>query len=298
MKMNKVAWGILIIVAIAIVAMVGQDSGLYFVAGGADYTVKSLDKTSYNANVGDTITVSGKAQIHNTGTTTQSYVIEVSSSAGDTQIHTKTVPSGYNFIYTFSGPYKVNSIGGHEVRLLRCVTTDCSFTSHAVGASTLSFSVSGSGGIPTPEPDPILDSISPTISIIDPSDADVVTTDTIKISGKASDNVEIYIVKVKVGALGTYYEASGTTVWAIDATLAEGKNTIYTRVYDTAGNSAKDSIVVTYTPTTPDEPPVDDTTLPSGDKPAETDDTTIIILGGVIVALFLALVLVAVQRRK
>ena len=301
MKMNKVTWGILIIVAIALVAMVGQDSGLYFVAGGADYTVKSLDKTAYNANVGDSITVSGKAYIHNTGTTTQSYVIEVSSSGGDTQIHKKTVPAGYNYIYTFSGTHKVNSIGTHEVRLLRCVTTDCSFTSHAVGASTLSFSVSGSGGAITPDPipDPISDTIVPTVSITTPSDGDVLTSNTIKISGTASDNVGIDVVKVKIGALGTYYEASGTTSWTIDATLAEGRNTIHARAYDATGNTERDFIVVSYVvTTTPDEPPVDDTTPPVDDKPAETDDSTIIILGGIIVALFLVLVLVAVQRGK
>ena len=301
MKMNKVAWGIFIIVVIALVAMVGQDSGLYFVAGGADYTVKSLDKTFYNANVGDSITVSGKAYIHNTGTTTQSYVIEVSSSGGDTQIHKKTVPVGYNFIYTFSGTHRVDSIGAHEVRLLRCVTTDCSFTSHAVGASTLSFSVSGSGGTTTPDPKPDTssDTISPTVSITTPSDGDVVTSNKIKISGKASDNVGIDVVKVKIGSLGTYYEASGTTSWTIDATLAEGRNTIHARAHDAAGNTERDFIVVSYVPpTTPDEPPVDDTTPPADDKLAETDDSTVIIFGGIIVALFLALALVVVQRRK
>lgn len=302
MKMIKVTWGIVIIALVALVALVGQDSGLYYVAGGADYTIRSLDKTSYNANVGDSITVSGKAYIHNTASTTQSYVIEVSSTGGDTHVHKKTVAAGYNYIYTFSGTHQVKSIGSHQVRLLRCVTTDCSYTSHAVGASTLSFSVAGSGGTTTPDPGTPVDISNPTITIKTPADGDVFTTNSIRITGVASDNVGVDEVKIKIGTLGTYSKATGRNTWSADATLAEGRNIIFARAYDSAGNSESDYIVVRYEPVenTPppvdDEPPVEDP--PADDKPVGSDDTVIIVLGGIITVLFLMIVLIAIQKRK
>src|SRR5215203_5114217 len=93
---------------------------------------------------------------------------------------------------------------------------------------------------------------NPTISITSPNDGDTITEDSVTVSGTASDSGSgLAKVEVKVGNSGSYSAASGTSTWSAQVTLADGENTITAQATDNAGNSATDSVTVTYTP--PDE---------------------------------------------
>ena len=84
------------------------------------------------------------------------------------------------------------------------------------------------------------DNTSPTITITSPTDDITVTTPSFTISGTASDDIAIASVIVN-GII-----ASGTTSWSKGITLTEGTNTITVVATDTSGNTATDSIIVTY----------------------------------------------------
>src|SRR5215204_5418710 len=99
---------------------------------------------------------------------------------------------------------------------------------------------------------PPADETNPTISITSPNDGDTITEDSVTVSGTASDSGSgLAKVEVKVGNSGSYSAASGTSTWSAQVTLADGENTITAQATDNAGNSATDSVTVTYTP--PDE---------------------------------------------
>jgi hypothetical protein len=86
------------------------------------------------------------------------------------------------------------------------------------------------------------DTTPPTLTVTAPADKSTVNTPTVKVTGKATDNVGVtgvYVNDVPVTLLpdGTF----ATTV-----TLAEGANTIVVKAFDAAGNVATQTLTVTY----------------------------------------------------
>ena len=95
-----------------------------------------------------------------------------------------------------------------------------------------------------------IDTILPTISISSPTSSQTFNTNTITVSGAASDNVAVNKVEVKVSE-GTWQIAKGTNSWSAQVTLSPGSNTIYAKVIDTSGNIAEHSVPVNYIPSDP-----------------------------------------------
>jgi hypothetical protein len=84
----------------------------------------------------------------------------------------------------------------------------------------------------------------PNLTITTPTNGTTVTTSLITVTGTASDESGIANVTVN-GIL-----AAGTTSWSAEVTLTEGVNTITVIATDNAGNTASDTITITYTPAT------------------------------------------------
>lgn len=158
-NMDKWKTPLLMLIAVIAVAFIGNQMGLFYVAGGADYSIRSLDKTSYTADIGDSITVSGKGYIQNTYSTTQTYIVKVEPNtfgASGPTIYKKTVSPGYNYRWSFSGSYPVTKLGTFKVRVYRCNDISCSSKSFAPGGETLYITISGTGdgdvfGPPAPD---------------------------------------------------------------------------------------------------------------------------------------------------
>jgi hypothetical protein len=112
----------------------------------------------------------------------------------------------------------------------------------------------------------------PTITITEPTDGQTFTTDTITVSGTASDNDDVSKVEVKVGSWD-WQDASGTKTWSTSVTLAPGENTIYAKATDTSGKSREASVIVTYT--LPDFPPTITITEPTDGQTFTTDTITV-----------------------
>lgn len=99
------------------------------------------------------------------------------------------------------------------------------------------------------EPSPPPDTTNPTVTITQPTSADTYSTQnsSITLGGTASDNVGVTSItwENNRGGNGT---ASGTDNWSIpNISLQEGENVITVTAHDEAGNTATDSITVTYT---------------------------------------------------
>jgi len=102
---------------------------------------------------------------------------------------------------------------------------------------------------PTSTISKVIDTVSPSISITSPTTSPIysTTSSSIDISGTASDNICIESVTWTNdrGGSGT---ASGTTGWTQDGiALEEGDNMITVTANDSGGNTAYDSLTVTYT---------------------------------------------------
>src|ERR687893_1225677 len=111
-------------------------------------------------------------------------------------------------------------------------------------------------------PVPPSDTTNPTISISSPDNGATLTEDSFTVSGTASDSGSgIEKVEVQIDD-GSYNTATGTSSWSFDVTnLEEGTHTITAKATDKAGNSATESIEVTYTPP--------DTTAPTLKLPSD-----------------------------
>ncbi len=90
------------------------------------------------------------------------------------------------------------------------------------------------------------DTTKPIISITSPTNKQTFTTASVTVKGKASDNVGLSKVEVKVGSFGAWQTATGTKSWSKPVTLAYGFNFIYVKATDTSGNTEETSITVTY----------------------------------------------------
>ncbi len=86
------------------------------------------------------------------------------------------------------------------------------------------------------------DTTPPTISIDSPSDGYIFTTETIPVSGTASDNEGVSKVEVRVGS-GDWIDASGTTSWSTTVTVIQGVNMIDVRAIDDTGNPSETTSV-------------------------------------------------------
>ena len=102
------------------------------------------------------------------------------------------------------------------------------------------------------------DTTAPTVGIATPTSGatHATTTSPLTLGGTASDNVGVTRVTWSNGATGGGAAASGTTSWSASIALAAGSNLITARAEDAAGNTATDTITVTFTP------PAGDTTDP------------------------------------
>ena len=115
------------------------------------------------------------------------------------------------------------------------------------------------------------DTTAPSVTISGPTSASSYSTSsaTLSLSGSASDNVGVTQVtwSNSRGGSGT---ASGTTSWNTGSiSLQGGSNTLTVTARDAAGNTRTDSLVVTYSTTTPG-----DTTAPSVTISSPTSSAT------------------------
>lgn len=86
------------------------------------------------------------------------------------------------------------------------------------------------------------DTTAPTLTVTAPADKSTVNTPTVKVTGKATDNVGVTLVVVN--DVPVTLLPDGT--FATTVTLAEGANTIVVKAFDAAGNVATQTLTVTY----------------------------------------------------
>ena len=119
----------------------------------------------------------------------------------------------------------------------------------------------------------IPDVTPPDISITSPSSGQTFTTNTITVSGIASDDIGLSKVEVRTDS-GSWQLASGTTSWSKSITLNQGSNTIYARATDTSGKTDETSITINYQ--IPDVTPPDiSITSPSSGQTFTTNTITV-----------------------
>ena len=133
----------------------------------------------------------------------------------------------------------------------------------------------GADGSSTPtsgsSPSVTTDTTSPSVTITGPTSSSSYSTSSaaLSLSGSASDNVGVTQVtwSNSRGGSGT---ASGTISWnASGITLQDGSNTLTVTARDAAGNTSTDTLVVTYSTSTPG-----DTTAPSVTITSPTSSST------------------------
>ena len=106
-----------------------------------------------------------------------------------------------------------------------------------------------------------VDAVPPSVVITSPTSGATYTTDSpvLSVSGTASDDVGVVSVTWSNGRGGSG-TCTGTTSWSVTGiVLAEGENVITVTASDAAGNTATDTLTVTYQP--PQQP--EDKTPPS-----------------------------------
>jgi hypothetical protein len=130
-----------------------------------------------------------------------------------------TGPDG-KVVFTFTPSY----IGNYKLML-----------ASSTGSTVLSYKYVPS--VPAPA-----DTTAPTLTITAPADKSTVNTATVKVTGKATDNVGVTLVVVN--DVPVTLLPDGT--FATTVTLAEGANTIVVKAFDAAGNVATQTLTVTY----------------------------------------------------
>jgi len=94
------------------------------------------------------------------------------------------------------------------------------------------------------------DETNPTISISSPASGAILASQSVTVTGTATDNIALD--KVEISADGAnWIPAVGTTSWSGVLTLPEGSNTIRARATDTFGNQAVTTTTVTVDVTSP-----------------------------------------------
>ncbi|MDE1770927.1 MAG: hypothetical protein KGI28_10320, partial [Thaumarchaeota archaeon] len=115
----------------------------------------------------------------------------------------------------------------------------------SVGAHTITANATDTAANTSPNSAPITVTVNtppdvtpPTIHITSPVNATTITTNSITISGTASDNVAVASVQVSIDG-STYSPANGTTFWSFTKHgLGNGVHTILAKATDNAGNNA------------------------------------------------------------
>jgi hypothetical protein len=97
---------------------------------------------------------------------------------------------------------------------------------------------------------PFEDTTSPFVTIVSPTEGSTVTSQSITVSGRASDNVMVQKVEISTDK-SRWILATGTTSWSGPAFLVLGNNTIYVRATDTSGNVAGANVTVRSAPFSP-----------------------------------------------
>lgn len=126
------------------------------------------------------------------------------------------------------------------------------------------------------------DATAPSITITAPTTSSTHTASSspLALGGTSSDNVAVTQVTWSNAATGGAGTASGTTSWTASVALAAGANAITVRAQDAAGNSATDTITVTYVPPGGDStPPVLTVVSPSA-TPYTTTSEPLMVSGG------------------
>jgi hypothetical protein len=130
-----------------------------------------------------------------------------------------TGPDG-KVVFTFTPSY----IGNYKLML-----------APSTGTTVLSYKYVSS--VPAPA-----DTTAPTLTVTAPADKSTVNTPTVKVTGKATDDVGVTLVVVN--DVPVTLLPDGT--FAATVTLAEGDNTIVVKAFDAAGNVATQTLTVTY----------------------------------------------------
>jgi len=120
------------------------------------------------------------------------------------------------------------------------------------------------------------DSTPPTVTIASPTSGSTYATagGTITLSGTATDNVGVTTVAWANAANRTSGTATGTSSWSKSGiSLASGSNTITVTASDGAGNTASDTLTVTYTAPDTTEPAISITSPTAGSTYAATTGT-------------------------
>jgi hypothetical protein len=86
------------------------------------------------------------------------------------------------------------------------------------------------------------DTTAPTLTVTAPADKSTVNVDTVKVTGKATDDVGVTVVAVNDVPVTLLPDGS----FATTVTLTEGDNTIVVKAFDAAGNVATQTLTVTY----------------------------------------------------
>lgn len=95
------------------------------------------------------------------------------------------------------------------------------------------------------------DEEAPSIAITSPTSSatyDNGSSASVNLGVTSSDNIGVTEVRATNVTTGVKLTVTGTTSWSTSSALQSGANTIVAFAYDAAGNSASDSIAVTYTP--------------------------------------------------
>lgn len=92
-------------------------------------------------------------------------------------------------------------------------------------------------------PSPNQDIEPPEIHITSPGENAVVTSESLTVSGTASDNVEVDRIHVSTDGQ-TWFAASGTEMWSGSVNLVNGSNIVFARATDLEGNQATDFVSV------------------------------------------------------
>ena len=135
------------------------------------------------------------------------------------------------------------------------------WSGYSIGSHNITvkgFDAAGNNGTQTVQCfyDPnLVDTTPPTVTIDYPTPGEIITTSSYVIKARASDNVGINTVQIRIDS-GNWqnmnwnsYELRWTYAWS---DYSEGSHTIAVRVSDYAGNNATATVSVTYTPSSTD----------------------------------------------
>jgi len=148
----------------------------------------------------------------------------------------KNGEADWAFIPPFSGKYTVTADAGADF----CTVDEVDFEKLGWGVKT---SETFEAVYKAPE----VDKTAPTLTVTAPADKSTVNTATVKVTGKATDNVAVTVVSVNDAPVTLLPDGT----FATTVTLAEGDNTIVVKAFDAAGNVATQTLTVTYQKTAP-----------------------------------------------